>query len=90
MLGDRGWREWFVRIPRADARLVAIEELRSRGGRRRGCWRLGSARKGDEARGPKSDLEARSSATAADVESGFSVMACTSGTFVAEGGFSVG
>lgn len=78
MLGDRGWRVWCVRIPRAEARLVAIEELKSRGGRRRG--RLGNVRRGEAERGPKSDFEARSSATAADVDSGFSAFAFTSGS----------
>lgn len=64
---------FFPLIPRADARLLAIEELRSRGGRRRGANPVGF-RGGDEARGPRSDFEARSSATGTDVERGFSVV----------------
>ena len=76
-------------MPLAEARLLAIEELRSRGGSRRGCWRLGGFRRGEEERGPISDFEARSSATAAEVESGFSARGCTSGDVVV-GGFSEG
>jgi hypothetical protein len=75
MEGERGCRVKFARMPRADARLLAMEELRSRGGSRRGWLRLGGLRRGEEERGPMSDLEARSSATAADVEMGFSVVA---------------
>jgi hypothetical protein len=37
---------WFDRMPLADARLLAIEEDKSRGGRRRGVERLGGFRKG--------------------------------------------
>lgn len=55
------------------------------------CAREGGARRGEEERGPRSDLEARSSATAADVDTGFSATACTSAS-VADvvGGFSEG
>lgn len=78
-------------MPLAEAKLLAIEELRSRGGRRRGCCKLGGFRRGEEERGPISDFEARSSATAADVDRGFSVRACTSGSAdVFDGGLSVG
>ena len=81
--GERGRRLLLARIPRADARLLAIEELRSRWGSLRGEFKVGRFRSGD---GPRSDLEARSSATAADVDKGFSVVADTS----CAGGFSVG
>jgi hypothetical protein len=78
-------------MPLAEARLLAIEELRSRGGSRLGCCRLGGFRSGDDERAAMSDLEARSSATAAEVERGFSAIGCTSGSVEEfEGGFSEG
>jgi hypothetical protein len=45
-LGERGCRVWFDRMPLADARLLAMEEDKSRGGRRRGFERLGGFRNG--------------------------------------------
>lgn len=77
-------------MPLADARLLAMDELKSRGGRRRGCWKLGGFRRGEEERGPRSDFEARSSATAADVDNGFSLRFCNSGSAAVAGGFSEG
>lgn len=78
-------------MPRALARLLAIDELKSRGGRRLGCCRLGGFLRGEEDRVPTSDFEARSSATAADVDRGFSARSWTSGSAdVAAGGFSEG
>jgi hypothetical protein len=61
-------------MPLAEARLLAIEELRSRGGRRRGCCRADGFRRGDDERGPISDFEARSSGTVVDAGRGFSVV----------------
>lgn len=71
--------------------MLAIEELKSRGGSRRGALSVGGARSGEDGRGPISDFDARNSATAADVERGFSLTGCTSGSVVEVlGGFSVG
>jgi hypothetical protein len=80
-----------VRIPLLEARLLAIDdELSSRAGRLV-CARDGGVCRGEEARGPRSDLDARSSATAADVDIGFSVTLCTSTSVAVEvGGFSEG
>jgi len=78
-------------MPLAEARLLAIDELRSRGGRRRGCCRLGGVRRVEDDRRPKSDLDARNSATAAEVEIGFSDTFWTSGSAEpTAGGFSDG
>jgi hypothetical protein len=78
MLGESGGAlVYFPLIPRADARLLAIDELRSREGSRRGP-RPGGFLRGDEELTPRSDFDARSSATAAEVERGFSVVVCTS------------
>ena len=69
-------------MPLAFARLLAIEELRFRGGNRCGVFRAGGARNGDADRGTTSVFAARNSATAADVERGFSFVGWTSGSFM--------
>lgn len=55
-----------------------MEEDRSRGGIRRGGFNEGGFRRGDNDLGPVSAFDARSSATAADVDMGFSAVDCTS------------
>lgn len=60
-------------MPLAFAKLLAIEELRSRGGSRLGAFNVGGVRKGEDDRGTVSALDARSSATAAEVDKGFSL-----------------
>ena len=86
-------------MPRADARLVAIEEDISRGGMRRGNVPAEARLPADEVvsglpwrREVAFWLLARNSATAADVEMGFSSLFVTSSSlFVAAGtGFSFG
>ena len=71
--GERGCA---VRMPRAEARLLAIEEESSRGGMRRGDWRevVAGVRRDDvgccAVGGAGEEDLARSSATAAEVEMG--------------------
>lgn len=89
--GERGCA---VRMPRAEARLLAIEEESSRGGMRRGGCRLVPAGvRRDEVGCPpavggasEEDL-ARSSATAADVEMGASEPVERSASVSVGGGF---
>ena len=79
-LGESARRLFEDLIPRADARLLAIEELISRGGIRRGIWRLagvtGVLRWLDC---PTSFVGLRSSETAAEAATAFSEVASTTG-----------
>ena len=66
-------------MPLAEAKLLAIEEDKSRGGRRLVRVTPGRGfRRGDKERRAISDFEARSSATAAEVDAGFSAVERTS------------
>lgn len=87
--GERGCA---VRMPRAEARLLAIEEESSRGGMRRGGWRevVAAVRRDDvgccAVGGAGEDDLARSSATAAEVEMGASSAVDRSASVIVGGG----
>lgn len=81
MLGESARRLCDDLIPRAEARLLAIDELMSRGGIRRGICiveEVEGVRRGDEARAA-SFFAFRSSVTAADVVTVFSRAESTTG-----------
>lgn len=87
--GDRGWA---ARMPRAEARLLAIEEESSRGGMRRGgCNEVAAGVRRDgvgccvDGGAEEEDL-ARSSATAAEVEMGASESVERSASVIVGGG----
>ena len=81
-LGDRGRRDPAPLMPRADARLLAIEELISLGGMRRGVCMLCVTDLLSVACGSGSLFFARSSATAAEVETFFSSLVVISASVV--------
>ena len=79
-LGESARRLFEDLIPRADAKLLAIEELISRGGIRRGIWRVdGVAGVRRELACAPSFVGLRSSETAAEVVTVFSEVASTTG-----------
>jgi hypothetical protein len=69
-LGERGRLGWVARIPRAEARLLAIEDVKSRVVCRRYVGGFAVDARGDDER--LSDLEVRSSDTAAEAGTAFS------------------
>jgi hypothetical protein len=87
ILGESARRLFEDLIPRADAKLLAIEELISRGGIRRGIWRVdgvAGVRRGLAC--APSFVGLRSSETAAEVVTVFSEVASTT-TGVSVGNF---
>jgi hypothetical protein len=79
-LGESARRLLEDLIPRADAKLLAMEEVISRGGIRRGIWRLegvAGVRRGLDC--AASFFGLRSSETAAEVVTVFSEVASTTG-----------